>query len=129
VGLTDAIQQAITGRKPDDTETPIGVNGREVLFTLEPEGVAQIRQKSRDKDTDERKILPGMSGIVAKYAITAEPVTEEAQLIESELLTRTSYLWKFTVGQRGKWFTVSVAWQTETGEKGTFSALQATVIP
>ncbi|GHU81332.1 hypothetical protein FACS189468_3680 [Spirochaetia bacterium] len=75
----------------DGTKTPQVVGSRMVAFTIEPGGVGQVKIRCRDKDSDEKKILCGMSGIVVKYGVAPEAITDPAELIESALFTRVNH--------------------------------------
>jgi hypothetical protein len=127
--LTASIKTAITGGAPDENNTPFDVKDHEVGALITPDGPAQLRLTLYDLQTNAKKILPGMGGIVAKWAITPAALTDEALLAESELLTTAHHVMKFTNAQRGHWLTICFAWQSKTGEKGTFGPLLTAVIP
>jgi hypothetical protein len=77
----------------------------------------------------EKKVLYGMAGITVIYAITPEPVTEEALLGESMLISKTRHTFNSAADQRGKWLSVACCWQSGSGERGPMSAIQSAVIP
>ncbi|AEF84197.1 hypothetical protein TREPR_0784 [Treponema primitia ZAS-2] len=64
--------------------------------------------KCRDKDTGGKKILYGMSGIVAFFAIADAPITDSALLVESVLLTNPTHTFRAAATQRGKWLATSL---------------------
>jgi hypothetical protein len=127
--LTDEMRAAMGVPIPDRTHTHIVVGDRRVAFDLEPKGVFLVELKCRDEETGEKKILYGMSGIVAIYAITDGPVTDDTLLTESVLLTKPTHTFRAAAAQRGKWLSVTVCWQSETGEKGPWAAVQSAIIP
>jgi hypothetical protein len=128
-GLTDEIRRLLGVPIPDTTHSHITVGDHHVGFELAPKAVYQVGMKCWDEETGEKKILYGMSGIVALYAITPEPLTAVADLTESVLITKTSHIFTGVDGQRGKWISVTCCWQSKTGERGPWVAIQSTVIP
>ncbi|MFP3041289.1 hypothetical protein LQZ19_05650 [Treponema primitia] len=127
--LTDEILAALGAPIGDHTHTHIVVGDRQVVFTLEPKGVFQVEMKCRDKDTGEKKILYGMSGIVAFFAIADAPITDSALLVESALLTDVTHTFHAAPTQRGKWLSATACWQSESGERGDCGAILSAVIP
>jgi hypothetical protein len=127
--LTDEIRDALGIHIPDHTHTPIVVGGRRVGFDLKGKGVYLVDIRCWDLETMEKKVLYGMVGIMVIYAITPEPVTAEAHLSESMLITKTRHTFHSAADQRGKWLSVACCWQSASGERGPMSAIQSAVIP
>jgi hypothetical protein len=127
--LTNEMRGTMGIPLPDDHHSHIPVGPNHVAFTLEPKGAYQIELKCWDEETGEKKITYGKSGIVAVYAISNAPITDRALLTQSELLTKTAHLFGAESSQRGQWLSVSVCWQSKTGEKGPWAVIQSAVIP
>jgi hypothetical protein len=129
VSLTDELRDALGVPIPDHTHTPIVVGGRRVGFDLKGKGVYLVDIRCWDLETMEKKVLYGMVGIMVIYAITAEPVTAEALLSESMLISKTRHTFHSAADQRGQWLSVACGWQSGSGERGPMSAIQSAVIP
>ncbi|GHU82962.1 hypothetical protein FACS189468_7700 [Spirochaetia bacterium] len=127
--LTNAFRVRLGAPEVDGTKTPQVVGSRMVAFTIEPGGVGQVKIRCRDKDTDEQKILYGMSGIVVIYTVAPEAVTDPEMLTKSVLITRAIHTMSFPLTQSGKRVSVSCCWQSKSGQRGDLAAIQSTVIP
>jgi hypothetical protein len=113
----------------DTNPSPIVVGDRKVGFELFPEGAFLVGMKCWDLDSGEKKIEYGMSGVVALFAFSDQPLTTIAELTDSVLLTRVSHTFHCADTLRGKWINVSCCWQSETGQRGPESPIQSAIIP
>jgi hypothetical protein len=127
--LTTELRRDLGVPIPDTTHSPIVVGDHLVGFELEAKGTYQVSLRCWDEETKEKKILYGMSGIVVFYAVSDAPITDDALLTQSLLITKTTHTLTGNAGQRGKWLSVACCWQSETGERGTPSAVQSAIIP
>jgi hypothetical protein len=123
--MTDEIRGVLGVPVRDGSHTPIVVGDRRVVFDLESAGLSMVTLKCRDKDTGEKKILYGMSGITALYAYSPVAITETALLNESLLLTKVNHTFHAADSQRGQWLSVTACWQSKTGERGATAAIQS----
>jgi hypothetical protein len=127
--MTDADRVNFGVPIPSSSSVHIVVGDRRVNFELTPKGVFMVGIKCRDEDTGAKKILYGMSGIVVLYTISDKPVMNIAELSQSMLITRTTHTIRAADTQRGKWISVTVCWQSKTGERGQYAAIQSAIVP
>ncbi|AEF83182.1 hypothetical protein [Leadbettera azotonutricia] len=126
--LTDADRRNFHATIRSTRHRRIVVGDRRVGFEFTPKGFFMLGLKCWDEETGEKKIIHGMGGVMVFYAISDKPITNNAELNESILITKSNHTFKAAYDQRGKWISATCCWQTKTGERGQVTAIQSALI-
>jgi hypothetical protein len=123
----DLVSLGLTPRDkhPSPIAPPTGNPG----FEITPSGTRRLTVRVWDEDTGEKKRPYGMTGAVVRYVISDAPVEDMTLFTQSDLITKSPYIFTGTDAQRGKWISLAMCWQSETGGKGPWSEIQSTLIP
>ena len=82
-----------------------------------------------NRDTGKSTVPYYLTGAVLFYKVSDAPVTNQDELSESELATRSPHEKTFAPGDRGRYFSVAGRWQNRRGEKGPWSEIVSIIIP
>jgi hypothetical protein len=127
--LTDAQLVALGLTPRDTTPSHIGPSKSRPGFDIKPRDVCRLSITLWDEDTGEKKRPYGMNGAVATYAIGEAPVVDRAGFNRSVLITKTPHILEVEEEYRGKWLSMAMCWQSESGERGAWSEVESCVVP
>jgi hypothetical protein len=83
----------------------------------------------RDETSEKSEARPyGMIGCQASFAISDKKIEDTKLLIRVELMTRSPYIFVFTPEDEGKFLSIAVCWQNNSGKLGSLSAISHVVI-
>jgi hypothetical protein len=115
--------------RPTGGRTPHPVNTMFLSLKLIPVANLAINVAFENRDTEKSTIPYYLTGAVLFYKVGDAPATNQNELPESELATRSPYKLKFDPSQRGKCLSVAGRWQNRRGEKGPWSEIVTLIIP
>jgi hypothetical protein len=118
------------GLRPKDTKpSRIGPAEGSPGVQMTARGDFQVVVRVWDERTGERRRPYGMVGAAARYVVADAPVTDMALFTRSDLITRSPWTFVGAGAERGKWISMAMCWQSESGVKGPWSAPKSTVSP
>jgi hypothetical protein len=127
--VTDAQrdQVGVPNRKPGKSK--IGEPKTSPVYTIEIAGPGRLDIRLHPEGTERMTIPYGYGGAVIYRKISDVPIEDPKLLTESELATGSIHTLYFDEPDWGKKVYISLRWQTKSGLRGPYSAIQESVIP
>ncbi|MDR0613092.1 MAG: hypothetical protein LBG45_06375 [Dysgonamonadaceae bacterium] len=115
--------------RPSGSRTPHPVDKTFITLHVKPLGNLVLSAAFEDRDTGKSIIPYYLTGAVIYYAVSDTPVTDQKELVHSQLATRSPLELIFDTTQRGKTVYLAARWQNRRGELGPWSEIIFAVIP
>jgi hypothetical protein len=123
----DRIKMNIPNKDTTYTKQPVPTN--HVGFVLEINAVYSLKIRFWELETQAKGVPKGMNGVVVNWKVSDTPITDQALLTESRLLSRHIEVLHFEPHERGKTVYAACRWENIKGERGEWSPIQSFVVP
>jgi hypothetical protein len=127
--MSEADKLALGIGPADTTLTPTGVPTIHVGFSLEIKAVYELQIRFWVLETEKKAIPRNMNGVVVYRKVSDTPITDQKELIQTELLTTHIGTLHFEPHERGKMVYVACRWENSKGKEGEWSPIQSFMIP
>jgi hypothetical protein len=127
VTVADRVSMGLT--VPDTTQTPEAAPTIHVGFSLNIHAVYELELRFWVLETGKHAVPKNMNGVVVYWQVSDTPVTDQADLASSRLLTRHIEVLPFLPAERGKTVYIACRWENNTGKRGDWSPIQSFVVP
>ncbi|MDR1455693.1 MAG: hypothetical protein LBJ01_08585, partial [Tannerella sp.] len=115
--------------RPSGTHTPHPVDRLYVLLGVSPVGNLVVKVVFEDRDTGSSVIPYYLTGVVFFWHVGDVPVTNQRELDQSALASRSPHDLVFDPTERAKVLSIAGRWQNRRGELGPWSEIITVNIP